>query len=70
VVWRRMIASVISKETAKFEWLQDPIQMNDVGVTYQEKKSECVRGKINYLATCSKNNNIRHLYIYIYGGIN
>jgi hypothetical protein len=63
------------KKQAKLQWLQDPSEVNgdnqnnvrrEASRYFRNKKKECLKDKINELATNSKNKNIRDLY----GGIN
>jgi hypothetical protein len=59
------------RKQAKLEWLQDPSEIKGDNLNnvkreasrhFRTKKREYLKGKINELATNSKNNNIRDLY--------
>jgi hypothetical protein len=66
-----MLKIIRSKETAKFQWLQDPSEINgdnlnnvrcDASRHFRNKKREYLKFKINEHATNSKNKTIRGLY--------
>jgi hypothetical protein len=59
------------RKQAKVQWLQDPSEINgdnlnsvicETSKHFMNKKREYLKGKINELATNSKNKNIRDLY--------
>jgi hypothetical protein len=59
------------RKQAKLQWLQDPNEVNgdnlnnvrcEVSRHFRNKKREYLKGKINELATNSKNKNIGDLY--------
>jgi hypothetical protein len=59
------------REQAKFHWLQDPSEINgdnlnnirrEASRNFRNKKGECMKDKINELATNRNNENIRDLY--------
>jgi hypothetical protein len=59
------------RKQAKLQWLQDPNEINGDNLNnvrrgasrhFRNKRREYLKGKINELATNSKNNNIRDLY--------
>jgi hypothetical protein len=59
------------RKEAKLQWLQDPSEINgnnlnnvrcEASKYFRNKMRECLRDKINELATNSKNKNIRDLY--------
>jgi hypothetical protein len=66
-----MMLRIRPQETAKLQWLQDPTEINGDNLNairrvtsrhFRNKKRECMKNKIDELATNSKNNNIRDLY--------
>jgi hypothetical protein len=59
------------RKEAKLQWLQDPIEINcdnlnnvrcEASRYLRNNKKECLKDKINELATNNKNKNIRELY--------
>jgi hypothetical protein len=59
--------SLDQRKQAKPQWLQDSSEingdnLNNVSRHFRNKKREYLKGKINELATNSKNKNIRDLY--------
>jgi hypothetical protein len=61
---------VQERKQAKLQWLQDPSQINgdnlnnircEASMHFRNKKRECLKDKINELATHSNNKNIRDL---------
>jgi hypothetical protein len=63
-----MMNIIKSNKQAKFRWLQDPSEINRDNLKciklggsrhFRNKKREGLKGKINELATISKNRNIR-----------
>jgi hypothetical protein len=76
MVRRRMLKIIRSKKQAKFQWLQDPSEINgdnlnnvrhEASKHFRNKKREYLKEKINDLATNSKNKNVRDLYRGIIG---
>jgi hypothetical protein len=66
-----MVKIIRSKEQAKWQWLQEPSEINEDNQNnvrreasrhYRNKKREYLKDKINELATNSTNKNIRDLY--------
>jgi hypothetical protein len=62
---------VDQRKQAKLQWLEDPSEINgdylrivrrEASRYFRDKKGEYMKGKINELATNSKNKNIRDLY--------
>jgi hypothetical protein len=62
---------MLRRKQTKLQWLQDPSKMNGNNLNnvrheasryFRNKRRECLKDKINELATNSKNKNIRDLY--------
>jgi hypothetical protein len=71
MVQRRMLQIIRSKEQAKFQWLQDPSEINGVNPNnvrhvairhFKKTKREYLKDKVKELATNCKNKNNGDLY--------